>query len=61
MVSTLSRLKAAGYQVGRVCHFSHVSTLSRLKAAGFFNGFNALGCILVSTLSRLKAAGQHEQ
>ena len=58
MVSTHSRLKAAG--ILACCLFMHkqVSTHSRLKAAGvvarIFGGFAA-----VSTHSRLKAAGLH--
>ena len=55
-VSTHSRPKAAGYQVGNSCHQTRVSTHSRPKAAG-------AGCYqtcvlhLVSTHSRPKAAG----
>ena len=56
LVSTHSRLKAAGYQVGNSCHPTRVSTHSRLKAAGGGNG-NGQAQKGVSTHSRLKAAG----
>ena len=58
MVSTHSRLKAAGIGALKMCEDLKVSTHSRLKAAGLnipfkINGYN------VSTHSRLKAAGAH--
>ena len=56
MVSTHSRLKAAGYGGRFKCHALRVSTHSRLKAAGYIRA-NGHITSLVSTHSRLKAAG----
>ena len=57
LVSTHSRLKAAGCcRWGfRLC--DTVSTHSRLKAAGHLTTITKVACVLVSTHSRLKAAG----
>ena len=57
VVSTHSRLKAAGSVCPVVQPFGGVSTHSRLKAAGGKTSFLAKS-ILVSTHSRLKAAGR---
>ena len=56
VVSTHSRLKAAGAQVFEQLKFYGVSTHSRLKAAGQCRGGEGFAN-LVSTHSRLKAAG----
>ena len=58
LVSTHSRLKAAGSQVLQQSLKDLVSTHSRLKAAGMCPTSNADG-MPVSTHSRLKAAGVH--
>mgnify|MGYP001789924286 FL=1 len=57
LVSTHSRLKAAGSSVIGRCFIRIVSTHSRLKAAGG-SGWVYLGVVDVSTHSRLKAAGE---
>ena len=56
MVSTHSRLKAAGRPDGWTTFAQPVSTHSRLKAAGTEPGETVFKA-LVSTHSRLKAAG----
>ena len=56
MVSTHSRLKAAGFTRSETEMVVDVSTHSRLKAAGNFERDNDVFCF-VSTHSRLKAAG----
>ena len=56
LVSTHSRLKAAGAVPGGNAYRDKVSTHSRLKAAGINVGNQRAG-ISVSTHSRLKAAG----
>ena len=55
IVSTHSRLKAAGGYLNRYKGVTGVSTHSRLKAAGSLSGKPSLHS-LVSTHSRLKAA-----
>ena len=56
LVSTHSRLKAAGYGTPLISPVRQVSTHSRLKAAGVCNCWWCFVCY-VSTHSRLKAAG----
>ena len=56
VVSTHSRLKAAGEQAAKYDYAGLVSTHSRLKAAGLSDGL-PLSAGWVSTHSRLKAAG----
>ena len=56
LVSTHSRLKAAGSTLFSVSRLMSVSTHSRLKAAGI-TGYKKLSLQCVSTHSRLKAAG----
>ena len=56
IVSTHSRLKAAGLFAKQAFLISDVSTHSRLKAAGSFDS-KILFSANVSTHSRLKAAG----
>ena len=56
IVSTHSRLKAAGTEITAAKELITVSTHSRLKAAGFNNRRRSKSCS-VSTHSRLKAAG----
>ena len=56
IVSTHSRLKAAGVSPDHVVDISIVSTHSRLKAAGHCPN-NIPMATIVSTHSRLKAAG----
>ena len=56
VVSTHSRLKAAGFVVTHDSTLFDVSTHSRLKAAGP-TGDNYITVGMVSTHSRLKAAG----
>ena len=56
IVSTHSRLKAAGKKQMDSHRRRIVSTHSRLKAAGYPNLVHVL-CVVVSTHSRLKAAG----
>ena len=60
LVSTHSRLKAAGIGKTWFCHTGYVSTHSRLKAAGAVRGGNDAQ-IAVSTHSRLKAAGRQHR
>ena len=59
IVSTHSRLKAAGLRNIRFLHLSKVSTHSRLKAAGT-HALDADSRQKVSTHSRLKAAGRRD-
>ena len=56
MVSTHSRLKAAGRDLNTTGKQTVVSTHSRLKAAGL-RADGSRGYMAVSTHSRLKAAG----
>ena len=57
MVSTHSRLKAAGIKIFSSASRPKVSTHSRLKAAGPIKN-HILTLFIVSTHSRLKAAGR---